>query len=139
LNSAPCLLRPGNCPRLPVVNYATGTRHRTPSRRNTFRHAVKRRIASRDWIPRIGRTLTSSRVHESTERKRNRKQALVHIHPTLPRSDFGVILRRRFDNTIKTRRQASWLLVSRAYFNMPTGTDVLGDLKSVLEGLVTRA
>jgi len=30
-------------------------------------------------------------------------------------------------------------LVTRAYFNMPTGTDVLGDLKSVLEGLVTRA
>ena len=28
---------------------------------------------------------------------------------------------------------------SRAYFNVPTGTDVLGDLKSVLEGLVTRA
>ena len=27
----------------------------------------------------------------------------------------------------------------RAYFNVPTGTDVLGDLKSVLEGLVTRA
>jgi len=26
-----------------------------------------------------------------------------------------------------------------AYFNVPTGTDVLGDLKSVLEGLVTRA
>jgi len=24
----------------------------------------------------------------------------------------------------------------RAYFNVPTGTDVLGDLKSVLEGLV---
>ena len=28
---------------------------------------------------------------------------------------------------------------ARAYFNVPTGTDVLGDLKSVLEGLVTRA
>ena len=28
---------------------------------------------------------------------------------------------------------------TRAYFNMPTGTNVLGDLKSVLEGLVTRA
>jgi len=28
---------------------------------------------------------------------------------------------------------------NRAYFNVPTGTDVLGDLKSVLEGLVTRA
>ena len=28
---------------------------------------------------------------------------------------------------------------SRAYFNVPTGTGVLGDLKSVLEGLVTRA
>ena len=28
---------------------------------------------------------------------------------------------------------------SRAYFNVTTGTDVLGDLKSVLEGLVTRA
>ena len=28
---------------------------------------------------------------------------------------------------------------TRAYFNVPTGTDVLGDLKSVLEGLVTRA
>ena len=28
---------------------------------------------------------------------------------------------------------------SSAYFNVPTGTDVLGDLKSVLEGLVTRA
>ena len=27
----------------------------------------------------------------------------------------------------------------RAYFNVPTGTDVLGDLKSVLEGFVTRA
>ena len=27
----------------------------------------------------------------------------------------------------------------RAYFNVPTGTDVLGDLKSVLERLVTRA
>jgi len=27
----------------------------------------------------------------------------------------------------------------RAYFNVPTDTDVLGDLKSVLEGLVTRA
>jgi len=27
----------------------------------------------------------------------------------------------------------------RAYFNVPTGTDVLGDLKSVLEGLLTRA
>ena len=27
----------------------------------------------------------------------------------------------------------------RAYFNVPTGTDVLKDLKSVLEGLVTRA
>ena len=27
----------------------------------------------------------------------------------------------------------------RAYFNVPTGTDVLGDLKSVLENLVTRA
>jgi len=27
----------------------------------------------------------------------------------------------------------------RAYFNVPTGTDVLGDLKSVLEGLVTGA
>jgi len=27
----------------------------------------------------------------------------------------------------------------RAYFNVPTGTDVLGDLISVLEGLVTRA
>jgi len=27
----------------------------------------------------------------------------------------------------------------RAYFNVPTGTDVLGDLKSVLEGLVTCA
>jgi len=26
-----------------------------------------------------------------------------------------------------------------AYFNVPTGTDVLGNLKSVLEGLVTRA
>jgi len=30
-------------------------------------------------------------------------------------------------------------LKHRAYFNVPTGTDVLGDLKSVLEGLVTRA
>ena len=30
-------------------------------------------------------------------------------------------------------------LSGRAYFNVPTGTDVLGDLKSVLEGLVTRA
>jgi len=30
-------------------------------------------------------------------------------------------------------------VVNRAYFNVPTGTDVLGDLKSVLEGLVTRA
>jgi len=29
--------------------------------------------------------------------------------------------------------------LDRAYFNVPTGTDVLGDLKSVLEGLVTRA
>ena len=29
--------------------------------------------------------------------------------------------------------------IVRAYFNVPTGTDVLGDLKSVLEGLVTRA
>jgi len=29
--------------------------------------------------------------------------------------------------------------VPRAYFNVPTDTDVLGDLKSVLEGLVTRA
>jgi len=29
--------------------------------------------------------------------------------------------------------------VARAYFNVPTGTDVLGDLKSVLENLVTRA
>ena len=29
--------------------------------------------------------------------------------------------------------------IIRAYFNVPTGTDVLGDLKSVLEGLVTRA
>ena len=28
---------------------------------------------------------------------------------------------------------------SRAYFNLPTGMDVLGDLKSVLEGLVTHA
>ena len=28
---------------------------------------------------------------------------------------------------------------NRAYFNVPTGTDMLGDLKSVLEGLVTRA
>jgi len=27
----------------------------------------------------------------------------------------------------------------RAYFNVPAGTDVLGDLKSVLEGLLTRA
>jgi len=27
----------------------------------------------------------------------------------------------------------------RSYFNVPTGTDVFGDLKSVLEGLVTRA
>ena len=27
----------------------------------------------------------------------------------------------------------------RAYFNVPTGTDVLGDWKSVLEDLVTRA
>jgi len=27
----------------------------------------------------------------------------------------------------------------RAYFNVPTGTDVFGDLKSVLEDLVTRA
>jgi len=27
----------------------------------------------------------------------------------------------------------------RAYFNVPIGTDVLGDLKSVLEGLVTGA
>ena len=26
-----------------------------------------------------------------------------------------------------------------AYFNVPTGTDVLGDLKSVLEGFVARA
>jgi len=30
-------------------------------------------------------------------------------------------------------------LKRRAYFDVPTGTDVLGDLKSVLEGLVTRA
>jgi len=30
-------------------------------------------------------------------------------------------------------------IIFRAYFNVPTGTDVLGDLKSVLEGLVTRA
>jgi len=30
-------------------------------------------------------------------------------------------------------------LCCRAYFNVPTGTDVLGDLKSVVEGLVTRA
>ena len=29
--------------------------------------------------------------------------------------------------------------IIRAYFNVPTGTDVLRDLKSVLEGLVTRA
>ena len=28
---------------------------------------------------------------------------------------------------------------ARAYFNVPTGKDVLGDLKSVLECLVTRA
>ena len=31
------------------------------------------------------------------------------------------------------------LFVTRAYFNVPTGTDMLGDLKSVLEGLLTRA
>ena len=31
------------------------------------------------------------------------------------------------------------LVFGRAYFNVPTGTDVLADLKSVLEGLVTRA
>ena len=31
------------------------------------------------------------------------------------------------------------VLRRRAYFKVPTGTDVLGDLKSVLEGLVTRA
>ena len=31
-----------------------------------------------------------------------------------------------------------WVLI-RAYFNVPTGTDVLGDLKSVHEGLLTRA
>ena len=30
-------------------------------------------------------------------------------------------------------------VVFRAYFNVPTGTDVLGDWKSVLEDLVTRA
>ena len=30
-------------------------------------------------------------------------------------------------------------VLCRAYFNVPTGTDVLGDLKSMLEGLVTRA
>jgi len=31
------------------------------------------------------------------------------------------------------------LVIVKAYFNVPTGTDVLGDLKSVLKGLVTRA
>jgi len=33
----------------------------------------------------------------------------------------------------------NYTALCRAYFNVPTGTDVLGDLKSVLEGLVTRA
>jgi len=31
------------------------------------------------------------------------------------------------------RRDRSWIVGGRAYFNAPTGTDVLGDLKSVLE------
>ena len=43
-----------------------------------------------------------------------------------------------------TRAGGGWFIsrvlhaVARAYFNVPTGTDVLGDLNSVLEGLVTR-
>ena len=37
------------------------------------------------------------------------------------------------------RKKLQYHAFSRACFNVPTGTDVLGDLKSVLEGLVTRA
>ena len=37
------------------------------------------------------------------------------------------------------KRLVGYIAACKAYFNVPRGTDVLGDLKSVLEGLVTRA
>ena len=40
---------------------------------------------------------------------------------------------------LKMRTRPLRMCRVRAYFNVPTGTDVLVDLKSVLEGLVTRA
>jgi len=56
-------------------------------------------------------------VHRRSLRKR-RKSVLIHTHSCAYTFIYVCV---------------------RAYFNAPTGTDVLGDLKSVLEGLVTRA
>jgi len=56
-----------------------------------------------------------------------------------PRTPEQVDVLRTLEDELYFGVRKELFLCCRAYFNVPTGTDVLGDLKSVLEGLVTRA
>ena len=106
----------------------------------TGQREVRRDGADRQRVP---LRHERQRLHHAVRHRRRLGPTTSHAGQTkrVRTQPEGQLRARRRRPRYDTRWFISRVLhaVARAYFNVPTGTDVLGDLKSVLEGLVTRA